>query len=219
MYPSLLHVAAVNRLHGRRGVKVWDAAASAPFANDALFFSRLFVLFGTADRPGMVYMNGFVGHSGKVSCRALCETPGRHKLGAPHYHPLLYKPDNYTVAGCDHPDLDPRLIPFKQMSINQYTSALEQVISSRTVAEYERNRRETGICKPSLFSGLEECTLGVPNMFLCDIMHLILNLADLLLSLYRGTFECDKDDDKSTWFWAVIKEQKWKLHGAAVANC
>jgi hypothetical protein len=55
---------------------------------------------------------------------------------------------------------------------------------------------------------------------ICDIiMHLILILATLLLSLYCGTFKCDKDDDKSTWFWAALKGQKWEVHGAAVASC
>ncbi|KAH7919195.1 hypothetical protein BV22DRAFT_1023421 [Leucogyrophana mollusca] len=50
-------------------------------------------------------------------------------------------------------------------------------------------------------------------------MHLLsLNLPDLLIPLWRGTFECDKDDDKSTWTWASLADvQVWKAHGETVA--
>jgi hypothetical protein len=218
LFPSLHHVAAVNRMNDGQGLLVWDAALAA-LEREALYYSRLFIIFGTADRPGMVYFNGMVGHSGKNSCQALCPVPGRHKLGAPHYYPALFKPDDYDVAGCTHPDIDPEDVPFQQMNQTQYDDALAQVVASRNPTAYERNRKETGICKPSIFSGLGKYTLGVPNMFPCNIMHLILNLADLLLSLYRGTLECDKDDDRSTWYWAVLKGSKWKVHGAAVARC
>ncbi|KAG0692628.1 hypothetical protein DFH29DRAFT_985705 [Suillus ampliporus] len=49
-------------------------------------------------------------------------------------------------------------------------------------------------------------------------MHLIsLNIPDLLIPLWRGTFECDADDDKSTWTWAVLTGNVWKDFGKAVA--
>ncbi|KAG0692548.1 hypothetical protein DFH29DRAFT_817451 [Suillus ampliporus] len=48
-------------------------------------------------------------------------------------------------------------------------------------------------------------------------MHLIsLNIPDLLIPLWRGTFECDADDDKSTWTWAVLTGNVWKDFGKAV---
>ena len=50
-------------------------------------------------------------------------------------------------------------------------------------------------------------------------MHLIsLNLPDLLLSLWRGTIDCDKTDSCHTWDWAVLKGNKWKAHGKAVTD-
>lgn len=49
-------------------------------------------------------------------------------------------------------------------------------------------------------------------------MHLpALNIPDLLLSLWRGTIECDRDDNKNLWDWATLKGDVWKNHGCAVA--
>ncbi|KAJ3872829.1 hypothetical protein F5051DRAFT_463280 [Lentinula edodes] len=51
-------------------------------------------------------------------------------------------------------------------------------------------------------------------------MHLILNLADILIPLWRGSVSCDRGDDISTWVWAVLKDKDtWEKHGADVANC
>ncbi|KAJ3558608.1 hypothetical protein NM688_g830 [Phlebia brevispora] len=48
-------------------------------------------------------------------------------------------------------------------------------------------------------------------------MHLVsINLPDLLLKLWRGTLDCDKDDDKATWEWAVLTGEIWKTHGRTV---
>ncbi|KAF8149993.1 hypothetical protein B0H34DRAFT_757239 [Crassisporium funariophilum] len=50
-------------------------------------------------------------------------------------------------------------------------------------------------------------------------MHLIsLNIPELLLALWRGTLECDVDDDKSSWDWAVLVGETWKIHGQRVAD-
>lgn len=63
-----------------------------------------------------------------------------------------------------------------------------------------------------------QCTLGVPFCFGSDIMHLMsLNIPDLLIPLWCGTFECDKKDNRSTWGWAVLKDDVWIEHGKAVA--
>ncbi|KAF9231986.1 hypothetical protein BU15DRAFT_55551 [Melanogaster broomeanus] len=50
-------------------------------------------------------------------------------------------------------------------------------------------------------------------------MHLLsLNLPDLLIPLWRGTFECSTDDSKATWDWACLaKSDVWKAHGERVA--
>jgi len=59
---------------------------------------------------------------------------------------------------------------------------------------------EIGISKASIFSGLADCaTLGLPLSAGSDIMHLgTLNILDLMISLWRGTLDCTKPDDKST---------------------
>jgi hypothetical protein len=50
-------------------------------------------------------------------------------------------------------------------------------------------------------------------------MHLsTLNILDLMISLWCGTLDCTKPDDKSNWDWAVLKGEIWKDHGKAVAN-
>ncbi|KIM73012.1 hypothetical protein PILCRDRAFT_81467 [Piloderma croceum F 1598] len=50
-------------------------------------------------------------------------------------------------------------------------------------------------------------------------MHLVsLNLTDLIVSLWRGTIDCDLPDDRASWDWAVLKGETWKLHGKSVAD-
>ncbi|KZT02196.1 uncharacterized protein LAESUDRAFT_662285 [Laetiporus sulphureus 93-53] len=50
-------------------------------------------------------------------------------------------------------------------------------------------------------------------------MHLIaLNIPDLLLGLWRGTLDCERPDDRSTWDWAVLRGETWKTHGEVVGK-
>ncbi|KAG6874707.1 hypothetical protein C0992_006918 [Termitomyces sp. T32_za158] len=209
LHVGLHPIAAINR-HG--GLPVWNASTKA------FYKSKLYIVLATADGPGMVYLNGLVGHSGKIGCRLWCGLVGRKKPGSSYYFPLLSKPNNYTVSGCDHDDVPPHIV--RDIDVNRYTANLALVVSSRTKQEYELNRRETGICRPSIFSGLPSGTyLGVPRMFPGDIMHLILNLADLLIPLWRGKFECSETDSRNTWYWAVLEGEKWQAHGRDVARC
>lgn len=48
--------------------------------------------------------------------------------------------------------------------------------------------------------------------------HASLNLPDLFLSLWRGTLDCDKSNDRTTWQWAVLKGNVWAAHGKHVAD-
>ena len=75
---------------------------------------------------------------------------------------------------------------------------------------------QTGLCKPTLFSGLT--MLGIPNIFTMDLMDLsFLNDPDLLLGLWRGTIKHYPPDNISTWDWAVLKNQKWwRAHGMTI---
>ncbi|KAG6852239.1 hypothetical protein C0991_001710 [Blastosporella zonata] len=208
LFPSLHHVAAVNK---KGGLPVWNAAKKS------LKKSKLYIVLATADGPGMVYLNGLVGHSGKNGCRLWCGLVGRHKPGAPMHYPVLAKPNGYHVAGCDHPDISPHIV--NPIDPKRYQEHLKRVLCARTQAEYEYQRRETGICKPSIFSGLPDRTyLGIPNMFPVDIMHLVLNLADLLISLWRGKIDCSKEDRVASWPWAVLVDQAWQIHGRDIAG-
>jgi len=51
-------------------------------------------------------------------------------------------------------------------------------------------------------------------------MHLgVLNISDLMISLWRGTMDCTRPDNKATWDWAVLRGEVWQQHGKAVADC
>ncbi|KAI6004343.1 hypothetical protein F5J12DRAFT_722158 [Pisolithus orientalis] len=52
-------------------------------------------------------------------------------------------------------------------------------------------------------------------------MHLSsANMAALWLDLWHGTFDCATSDNRSTWTWAVLKDNAtWEAHGRAVAAC
>lgn len=208
LFPGIHHLAALQK----DGLRVWDSSRCACFLADVYF------ALGTADGPGMAYLNGLVGHHGGHGCRLNCGMRGRHKPGGTHYFPAALKPHNFTVAGSVHDDVDLRL-PRKH-DLDRYGQDLRRVLMSENERQYKKNRLETGIVKPSLFSGLSSRhILGVPGCFAIDLMHLIsLNLPDLLISLWRGTLYCDETDDKATWDWAVLRGDTWKSHGQAVAS-
>jgi hypothetical protein len=213
VFTGLHHLAALQK----EGLVIWDAKRKV------LFISKPFLALTTADGPGMACLSGFVGHQGKIHCRFYCPLIGRHKPLAPSYYPVRFKPDNYTVDGCDHPDVDLNalLTAFTSTeSTRRYKENLAYVSQSRNPTEFKRRRLETGICKPSILLGLpEEHILGLPGCFPGDIMHLpTLNAPDLFLPLWRGTFECDETDNKNTWDWVVLKGVVWKAHGKRVAD-
>jgi hypothetical protein len=147
----------------------------------------------------MAYLNGLVGHHGKNGCILFCTLAGHNKQEGSHYYPALLKPHQYNVASCNHPDIDIYDLP--SYSVQDYEQELKYVIAFRTEAEFKRRRLDTGISKPSIFLGLlpDHC-FDVPGCFRSDIMHLAsLNIPDLFINLWRGTFNCDPKDEKSTW--------------------
>ncbi|KAJ4479636.1 hypothetical protein C8J55DRAFT_536243 [Lentinula edodes] len=195
LFPSLAHIAAVNK---SGGLRIWNAYSNI------IRSSKLFILLATADSLGLVHFSGGVGHTGKNGCRVWCGQPGRHKDGEAMYYPVMFKPDAYIMPGCNFNDLAPDNV--YAMDPQRYQDDLQVVMASRTAANYSENRCETGI--------------KIPSIFLGDIMHLILNLADILIPLWRGSVSCDRGDDISTWVWAVLKDKDtWEKHGADVANC
>ena len=172
----------------------------------------------------MACLNGCVGHSGKHGCHLYCPIVGHHKAGGTHYYPARQKPEQFNVAGCSHDDVDLQalLSAFNSAECTErYNHNLDLVIHSSNKTQYEKQRLATGICKPSIFSGLPPGRiLGVPGCFALDIMHLpALNIPDLFLPLWRGTFECDKTDSKHNWTWNIFSDiTVWKAHGKMVAN-
>ncbi|KAJ3924905.1 MAG: hypothetical protein NXY57DRAFT_1033246, partial [Lentinula lateritia] len=210
LFPGLAHVAAVNK---SGSLRIWNAYSNV------IRSSKLFIIMALADSLGLVYFSGGVGHSGKNGCRVWCGQSGRHKDGESMYYPVIFKPNAYIMPGCDFDDVNPAVV--LAMDPQRYQQDLQLIMASRTAADYSENCRETGIKVPSIFLGLHPHTyLGLPNMFPGDIMHLILNLADILIPLWRGSLHCDQSDDVSTWVWAVLKNKDtWDKHGADVANC
>ena len=73
---------------------------------------------------------------------------------------------------------------------------------------------------PGIFLGMpNQHILTVPRCFGYNIMHLVsLNIPELLINLWRGTIDCDKEDNRGTWDWAVLRDKTWKTHGKAVAS-
>ncbi|KIJ06354.1 hypothetical protein PAXINDRAFT_92119, partial [Paxillus involutus ATCC 200175] len=208
LFPGFYHLAALQK----EGLKIWDAS------RNTIYISHPFLALGTADGPGLAYLNGLVGHHGKNGCRLYCGLKGRHKEGIGIYYPALQKPDNYDVAGCDHADVDPHSI--RPVDSGLYLQNLRYLLQSRSEAQYKQRRLETGISKPSLFLGFHpDCMFGVPVCFGSDIMHLVsLNIPDLFINLWRGTIECDANDDKRTWWWATLVGDTWKSLGRDVAE-
>jgi hypothetical protein len=208
LFPCLYHLSALQR----EGLPIWDAS------RDMIFISRPFFALGTADGPAMAYLNGLVGHNGKLGCRLYCSVIGRHKPGGHHYYPALSKPLDYDVEGCDHGDISYADLP--RCSLKTYHDNLRYLMASPNETQYKRRRLETGISKPSIFLGLsEKKTLPIPSCFGSDIMHLLsLNIPDLLINLWRGTFDCDRTDNRATWDWAVLNGPVWKKHGRQVVS-
>ena len=103
-----------------------------------------------------------------------------------------------------------------------YKAAVQKLQSSVTQREYEANRLETGLSKPSIFLGLSpHHRLSIPALFPGDIMHLSgLNITDLLLKLWRGTMDCDtrRGDSKDTWTFIFLTGERWEKHGRDVGG-
>ncbi len=218
LFPGLYHLAALQK----EGLKVWDAA------KNQIVICRPFLAIVSADSPAMAWISGLVGHQGKHHCRFGCPIVGRRKPGGSTYYPCCSKPDNYNVDGSDHEDVDIKKLvdDFKKAQISgkseeDYRKALRAVInSSLRGGEYEKNRLETGITKPSIFDGLpSEHTFGVPGIFTGDIMHLpALNIPDLFINLFRGKVDCEAPDSMALWKWKCLVGDNWVNFGKDVAD-
>jgi len=143
---------------------------------------------------------------------------GRHKPHLGHYYAVHLRPNEYTVQDCDHCDIN--ICKLRTPSSIDYQQDLLKVVSSLDQNHYERNRKETGISKPTVLSGLvNNLMVPVPHCFPLDLMHLIfINLGELLIPLWRGTLKCNITDDLSSWDWATLTGDAWQVHGKVVAD-
>ncbi|KAJ6494491.1 hypothetical protein C8R45DRAFT_1052932 [Mycena sanguinolenta] len=207
-FPTVHHLSALQR----EGLRIWNCETNE------VFTSRPFLLLETADGPGLTYLNGLVGHHGAYGCRLYCALKGRHKEGAPTYYPAMNKPNNYNVEGCSHDDVDPRSIA--GASESEYQQNLAYVLDSPNPTEYKVRRKQTGISKPSILSGLPRPrSLGIPGSFGPDLMHwACLNWTELMYLLLTGKMECEDPDKKDNWDFAALKGDIWKTLGQAVAD-
>ncbi|KZT40746.1 hypothetical protein SISSUDRAFT_1090039 [Sistotremastrum suecicum HHB10207 ss-3] len=215
LFPGIHHLAAIQK----EGLKIWNAH------KQKLVISYLFLLIVNADGPGMTYLNGLVGHQGKMCCRLFCGYTGR--LKGSHYYTANLRPLAYDRPGSNHIDVDLRRLHQgdKIAPSVRYAEELEKVIRCRNETQFERVRLETGISKPSLFIGLSpNRILGIPESFFMDLMHLgALNNPTLMMELFTGRMPYDKArDHPCTWPWAVFwgkdNEERWEQHGKAVAD-
>ncbi|KIJ53714.1 hypothetical protein M422DRAFT_154434 [Sphaerobolus stellatus SS14] len=208
LFPGFHHISALQK----EGLCIWDGLTNSSY------LSRIFFYLGTADGPGSVYFSGLVGHQGALSCRLFCGMKGRRKPGSSHYYPALLRPHNYQVSGCDHPDIDPRSLQAASQEI--YDEKLIYVLQSTSQTNYEARRRDTGISIPSILLGFQpDCCLPVASAFVGDCMHVLtLNMGELFVPLWRGTFQCASTDDIDNWGFAVFRDTTiWTEHGAMIA--
>jgi hypothetical protein len=187
LFRSIYHLAALQHENDGAGMRVWDAFQQTTVLSRVVFF------FGTADALGLTELDGRVGHHGAQGCRMSCDMKGRHKPSSGHYCAAHLRPKDSDMENCNHPDYDFRRWP-TEPSPTKYRDHLNKVVSSKDQPDYERNRKLTGISKPSILSGLDSSLmLSVPQCFTVDLMHLLfLNLGELLIPLWRGTFDVIK---------------------------
>ena len=212
LFRSLHHLSAIQRENNGKGLRVWDATQQRSFDSKTVF------TLATADAVGLPEVDGRVGHHGARACRLGCPMKGRHKPGVGHYYAPHLRPHNFPVPDCDHPDIDIRNLPIS--SPEQYQLDISSVCSAHDASQYKAERKRTGISKPSILLGLfNEQSFPVPACFGLDLMHLCeINIQDLLISLWRGTIDCEPTDSKDLWDWMVLKGQTWKDHGQDIAD-
>ena len=206
-FSGIYHLSALQK----EGLVVWDARDQKLHRDDP------FLIFATADAVGIADVSGSAGHHARCGCRLMCELPGRHKPGTGHYYPVLLKPCDCNHRGSNHDDININNI--RGPDSEKYQANLRLLLSSTSADQHAFHRRETGISKPTIFQGLSRI-LPLPRCFPGDIMHQpVINLCDLLLSLWRGQMKVYGSDKKATWDWAIFMDGGlWKEHGKEVAS-
>ncbi|KIL58199.1 hypothetical protein M378DRAFT_15704 [Amanita muscaria Koide BX008] len=183
LLPSFQHASALQK----EGLNVYNAQKKEEIV------CGLFLCFFTADTVAIPMLNGLVGHTGGSGCRIPCGQQGRRKPKQPTYYPAALKPDDYSVTGCDHPDIDINQIDGP--NVVKYNRNLQVVLQSKTKREFNKNRLLTGIVRPSICLGFDQTRMfKVPS--------------DIKLNFTGST----KPD-----FIIFDDDQVWQAHGKLVA--
>ena len=211
LFCSFYHLSALQRENGGRGMSVWDSL------QQKILDSQVIFMHGTADAVGLTELDGRVGHHGAQGCRVGCPMKGQHKPGSGHYCAAHLRPNDCSVEDSNHPDYDFHCRPVDP-SFETHQINLAKVVTSEDQQTYERNRKLTGISKPSIISGLHsDYTIPVGECFPLDLMHPMLNTGELFIPIWCGTFRCDPTDNKASWDWATLNGDTWIEHGKLVA--
>ncbi|KAJ7575373.1 hypothetical protein C8J56DRAFT_1172215 [Mycena floridula] len=210
MYRSLHHISALQRENNGQGLRCWDAS------EQQVVNSRIIAGLKLADAVGLPGYDGRVGHHGAHGCRIGCDIHGRHKDGSGHYYQAHSRPNDASNPDSTHSDINIR-------RLNPVTSAKYRenlaLINTATDENYEARRKATGISQPSILDGLHpDLCIPLPMCFTVDLMHMILNLGDLFIKLWRGQLKCEETDDKKSWDWVTLVGDTWKQHGKLVAD-
>jgi len=114
LFPGLHHLSAIQK----EGLPIWDASTNT------LYVSNPYMALASADGPAMAYINGLVGHQGKIGCRLYCPFKGR--LKGSHYYPVCLRPDDGEPD--DHPDILPA--EYADNTFFDYNNQLKYVTES-----------------------------------------------------------------------------------------
>jgi hypothetical protein len=144
--------------------------------------------------------------------------PGHHKPSAGTYYPAMLKPhDAELPPRSSHQDFDINSITTP--SPDEYNERLCYILSSISTHKYACHHKETRICKPSIVSTLPN-SIPILKCFSADTMHLfMLNISQLLISLWCGSINYAQEDNPTTWPFAILYDSKvWQAHRASVAD-
>ncbi|KIK13056.1 hypothetical protein PISMIDRAFT_119622 [Pisolithus microcarpus 441] len=143
LFLGLHHLSALQA----EGLPIWNARTNL------WYLSYLYLIFTTADGPGLVYWNGMVGHSGKNSCCMYCGVLSRHKMHKKHYYPALLRPCDCCAPGSDHNNID--VFNLLLGGSTKYANNLNAIVSVRNKTQWGKMKTDTGLTKPPLLLALQ----------------------------------------------------------------
>ena len=79
---------------------IWDVS------DNCTFHSHPYLIFLTADGPGLTHLDGMVGHVGKNGCYVYCGILGQCKEHSSHYYPALLMLHDHCIDSSNHDDFN-----------------------------------------------------------------------------------------------------------------